>query len=259
LWGAASLFLAAAAPFAYADSYNEILYGDLSSDPIAPTTVEMFHPDSTITGITGGGDFDFVDIEVAPYHTLDSIVVRDYTGLTQSFVGLQLGSVWTAGTGAAINPSLLLGWTHFGTTAPGAGVGSDILDDLATPTSGSAGFTRPLGPGHYAMLIQDTGSEVGYEIRFNLSFNYKPVGDFNGDTYINRFDVAKWRFEYLNNAGSDADGDGDSDGNDFLIWQRNVNRTVFDLSAVPEPSAGLLALSGGFAALRRFRWRPGRP
>jgi hypothetical protein len=150
---------------------------------------------------------------------------------------------------------LLLGWTHFGTTATGAGIGSDILDDLATPKSGSAGFVRPLGPGHYTMLLQDTRGEVGYQLRFNLSYNLKPVGDFNGDFLINRFDRAKWQFEYLMNNGSDADGDGDSDGNDLLIWQRNVNRTEFDLTAVPEPSACTLALSAGCVARRRLHAR----
>ena len=36
--------------------------------------------------------------------------------------------------------------------------------------------------------------------------------------------------------GSDADGDGDSDGNDFLIWQRNLeSSSVATAHAVPEP------------------------
>jgi hypothetical protein len=255
---AAGLLLLSVSTAARGASYNEIVFGDLSSDPANPTPLEIVHPDEDITGITGGGDFDFIDIEVPAFHKLESIVVSDYTGASQSFVGLQLGSVWTAGVGGGINPSLLLGWAHFGTTASGAGVGSDILDDLSVPKSGAAGFARPLPPGHYTMLLQDTGGEIGYQLRFNLSYNLKPVGDFNGDFLINRFDRAKWQFEYLMNDGSDADGDGDSDGNDFLIWQRNVNRTEFDLSAVPEPSAGVLALSAGFAALGRFRLRPRR-
>jgi hypothetical protein len=253
--GAAGLLLLFVATAAHGASYNEIVFGDLSSDPGNPTPLEIVHPDEAITGITGGGDFDFIDIEVPAFHKLESVVVNDYTGATQSFAGLQLGSVWTAGTGLGVNPALLLGWTHFGPAASGAGLGSDILDDLATPKSGSAGFTRPLGPGHYTLLLQDTGAEVGYSLQFNLSYNLRPVGDFNGDSLINRFDVAKWRFEYSINAGSDADGDGDSDGADFLIWQRNVNRTEFDLSSVPEPSAGLLAISAGCAVLKRFRGR----
>jgi hypothetical protein len=245
------------ASVASAASWNEIVFGDLSSDPGNPTPLEIVHPDEVITGVTGGGDYDFIDIEVPAFHKLETVVLTDYTGATQSFVGLQLGSAWTAGTGGGINPALLLGWTHFGPAVAGAGIGSDLLDDLSTPKSGSAGFSRPLGPGHYTMLLQDTSAEVGYQLTFNLSYNLKPVGDFNGDFVINRFDRAKWQFEYLMNDGSDADGDGDSDGNDFLIWQRNVNRTDFGLSAVPEPSAGLLAVVASLAALARRRVRRG--
>lgn len=236
----AALLVTAAVQPANGASWNENVFGDLSSNPAHPTPLKIVHPDEAITGSVGGGDFDFIDLEVPAFHTLDSIVVEDYAGSTQSFAGLQLGSTWTAGTGGGINPALLLGWTHFGPVASGAGVGDDIFDDLATPKSGSAGFTRPLGPGHYTLLLQDTGAEVGYSLTFNLTYDLRPVGDFNGDFLINRFDLAKWRFEYSMSDGSDADADGDSDGNDFLIWQRNVDKT-FLVSAVPEPSAGLLA------------------
>ena len=46
------------------------------------------------------------------------------------------------------------------------------------------------------------------------------------------------------NATGSADGDTDVDGNDFLIWQRNVGNTsvVATAGAIPEPAAGLLAL-----------------
>jgi hypothetical protein len=251
------VLMAAAAPMVSALSWNENAegFGDLSSDPGNPTPLEIVHPDEAITGTTGGGDFDFIDLEVPPFHKLESVIVDDYTGSTQSFAGLQLGSVWTAGTGGGINPALLLGWTHFGPAASGAGLGSDILDDLATPKSGSAGFTRPLGPGHYTLLLQDTGSAVGYSLTFNLSYNLQPVGDFNGDFLINRFDLIEWRSDFEVNAGSDADGDGDSDGNDFLTWQRNLNRTNFDLAVVPEPSAGAIAIGIGSASLVRRRSR----
>jgi hypothetical protein len=248
---AAGLLLVSVATVSRAASWNEIVFGDLSNDPGNPTPLEIVHPDEAITGITGGGDFDFIDIEVPAFHKLESVVVNDYTGATQSFAGLQLGSVWTAGTGVGVNAALLLGWTHFGPAASGAGLGSDILDDLATPKNGSAGFTRPLGPGHYTLLLQDTGAEVGYSLQFNLSYNLRPVGDFNGDFLINRFDVAKWRFEYGMNAGSDADADGDSDGADFLVWQRQLGSGSPTSSAanVPEP-AGLLMAAFALVAVR---------
>jgi hypothetical protein len=46
------------------------------------------------------------------------------------------------------------------------------------------------------------------------------------------------------NNESDADDDGDSDGNDFLIWQRNLGASAATAAAaaVPEPGCvGLIA------------------
>jgi len=234
-------------------SWNEIVHGDLSGDPGSPTPLKLTHPRSAISGAVGDGDIDIITLEVLPYHTVASVFLLDtYTGLSQSFAGLQLGATWTAGIGGAINPNLLLGWTHFGPAASGAGVGDDILDNMATPKSGSAGFTVPLGPGLYTLYIQDTGGFVDYGLDFVVNQNLRPVGDFNGDGKINRFDLAKWRFEYLMNAGSDADGNGVSDGNDFLIWQRNIEAN-FNVATIPEPATVMMAIIAASAVLRRIR------
>lgn len=247
------LLAAWAVPRTYGDSWNEEFFGDLSNDPASPTPLTIFHPTNYITGSTGDGDVDLIALRVPAFHRLENITLFSYLGPSQSFAALQNGTTWTAGTGFAVDPSKLLGWTHFGTSAPGAGVNDNILDDLATPKNGSKGFTAPLFPGQYTMLVQDTGSVVNYVLQFNLSYNLRPVGDFNGDFLINRFDLAKWRTDVGANSGSDADGDGDSDANDLLIWQRNVNRTVFDLRAAPEPSTCGLAVWCVLAAAARSR------
>jgi MYXO-CTERM domain-containing protein len=179
-----------------------------------------------------------------------------YSGSSQSFAGLQAGEVWTAGTGAAINPAMLLGWTHFGPAAgAGATVGQDLLDDLAVPKNGSSGFSAPLEPGSYVLLLQDTGAEVNYRLRLDATYDLKPVGDFNGDFLINKADLTKWRNDAGLTNGSDADGDGDSDGNDFLIWQRNVGRVDFGLTPTPEPTSVALAASAALAILAVHRRR----
>lgn len=244
----------AAAP-ACADSWNEDIFGDLSNEPAAPTPLTIYHPFNFITADVGGGDIDLIALTVPAYHTFDSITLTIYSGETQSFVGLQQSATWTAGTGANVNPAALLGWTHFGPAAPGADVGQDLLDNLGVPKQGSLGFTPPLGPGVYTMLVQDTGAAVRYQFRLNLTLNLKPVGDFNGDFFVRGNDLTKWRADYGVNSGSDADGDGDSDGHDMLIWQRNLNG-VFLASSAPEPgTAGLAALAVGAAAARRRRTR----
>jgi hypothetical protein len=241
LFGPAVLLLALTAATAHGDSWNEEFFGDLSNTPESPTPLTILHPANYLTGSIGGGDFDLIALNVPAFHKLESIVLFSYSGASQSFAGLQAGDVWTAGTGFAVNPASLLGWTHFGPAAAGAGVNQNILDDISVPKNGSLGFTTPLLPGKYTLLLQDTGGVVNYTLQFNLSYNLKPVGDFNGDFLINRFDIAKWRTDAGPIAGSDADADGDSDGNDLLVWQRNLNRTNFGLTAAPEPTAVALA------------------
>ena len=56
-----------------------------------------------------------------------------------------------------------------------------------------------------------------------------------GDLGVDSADLAAWRGAYGPSRAGDADGDGDTDGNDFLLWQRQVG---LDLSgsatAAPE-------------------------
>ncbi len=53
--------------------------------------------------------------------------------------------------------------------------------------------------------------------------------DFNGNAAVNGQDLEAWRAGYgtgTTKAQGNADGDGDVDGNDFLLWQRQVGTTA---------------------------------
>lgn len=80
-------------------------------------------------------------------------------------------------------------------------------------------------------------------------------GDFNGDQVVNAGDLAEWRTSFAEDAGADADEDGDTDGNDFLIWQRQlgVGSQTAVAAAVPEPAAWALGLLAALATWRRRR------
>jgi hypothetical protein len=73
----------------------------------------------------------------------------------------------------------------------------------------------------------------------------KPLfsADFDEDGDVDPTDLAIWDGAYDLNQLGDADGNNDSDGNDFLLWQRQVGSApaVAAASAVPEPSSLLLA------------------
>jgi hypothetical protein len=51
------------------------------------------------------------------------------------------------------------------------------------------------------------------------------AADFNNSNSVNGADLTIWKGAYATNANGDADGDGDTDGNDFMIWQRQVNQS----------------------------------
>jgi hypothetical protein len=86
----------------------------------------------------------------------------------------------------------------------------------------------------------------------NIRFGRNPPAadaDFNDDTFVDAADLAIWKGALGSTAAGDADGDLDSDGEDFLVWQRQLGPQG-GVAAVPEPAtfglaaAILLALFG---------------
>jgi hypothetical protein len=107
---------------------------------------------------------------------------------------------------------------------------------------------------HYPSNTLATNSPINYNGAAG-SVNLAPMllaGDFNGDTVVNGLDLVEWRSDFGVDDGSDADGDIDSDGEDFLIWQRQLGRTSaasLSSSALPEPATAWLAGAGALAML----------
>jgi hypothetical protein len=105
----------------------------------------------------------------------------------------------------------------------------------------------------FAILVDDQASTAYFDdLQATLVVPTLP-GDFNGDTKVNAADLTIWRSAFATTNAGDTDNDGDSDGQDFLVWQRNVTNTP--VSAVPEPTALAVAATGLAltAAARRRR------
>ena len=251
---AVCLLVAIVAHGALAAHYDEAVKGDISNVVSAPTTLYLGAGANILTATVGNGDFDVLRIVLPQWHQLDTITLTDYSGASQSFNGIQGAATWTAGTGGGVNPALLMGWTHFGPAASGAGVGQNILDNIGVGGSGSTGFTPPLFAGNYTMLYQDTGGSVDFAMTFNVTgpAGWIP-GDFDGDEHVTGDDLEEWE-EYVGmEYGADADANFMVDGTDFLIWQRNLGLPTL-VGAVPEPGSAVLAaavLSGAALARRR--------
>jgi hypothetical protein len=139
-------------PAAAVTIWDEGVDGDLSGAQAAPTLLALGLGTNSISGTTLAGDLDFFSITVPAGTGLARLVLTAHESVDDlSFLAIESGPVITDLTSA----TNMLGWLH---PSP-AFVGADILDDMALG-AGAIGFAAPLGPGTYALWMQQTGPEI---------------------------------------------------------------------------------------------------
>lgn len=173
------------APNAYALNivHNEAVNGDLSSDNLNPTQLNLSVGSNHIIGSTTGNpnlDRDFFSLTIPSGYLLNKIILADYIdldddGLNQGFFAVQAGSKIETSTINANTPSLL-GAAVIGAES-GKQVGENVLDDLgvANPIRGYSfvGFSSgKLSEGTYTFWIQETRGGIQ---RYNLDFVLTPI------------------------------------------------------------------------------------
>ena len=135
--------------------------GDLADNPAAPTSLgtlalgESEFVGTTVRNAAGVVDRDYLTFTVGAGALLTAILLNDYQapGDNLGFIGLYAGS--SASTPPGQNPTLaeLLGGAHINSTVEG-----DIFP-LVENFFGEDKFDRPLGPGDYTILLQQTGPQ----------------------------------------------------------------------------------------------------
>lgn len=151
--------------------WDEGSFGDLSSDPAAPTAVIAGLGGNFIVGSVDGRDDarDYITFTIAPGEALTHLRLLRYFGEfgapdPVSFHALNAGP--TSFIPSPATAASFLGGAHL-TVAPS---GTDVLPSLAAAAAAGTGFTIPLGPGTYSYVIQQTGPEfTGYSLEFTLS------------------------------------------------------------------------------------------
>jgi hypothetical protein len=110
-----------------------------------------------------------------------------------------------------------------------------------------------LSPSGFQIYINksNTAPWVGYVDNVRLMPTPVLDADFNDDNVVDGLDLGRWKTAFSLTAAGDADGDLDSDGEDFLIWQRQLATPGGGISAVPEPAAAALAGMFALALVRR--------
>lgn len=166
---AASVVLFGAATAHAATAWDEGLDGDLSGDPLAPTTVSFASGVNTVSGsMTSFGDTrDYLSFTIPDGFLLVGILLQQYTDIdaggpgNRGFYALSAGS--TSAVPAGNNSEEFLGGAHLDPFP----AGTDLLQRLVTDSLTGTGVTAPLGAGTYTFLVQQTGPQLtGYEMDF---------------------------------------------------------------------------------------------
>jgi hypothetical protein len=160
-----------------------------------------------------------------------------------STVGISLPAM-----GAWTNVSFQLGADDF-TGSYGAIMGSVLAMRIVNATT-----TAQPGKGDVVAAVLGVDNITALTSESSIPGDFFPIEGVTGT------DMQRWQGDFGANPGSDADGDNDSDGNDFLVWQRNLGQgtSVAATIATPEPTAGILMAWSGIAlaaAARRARIR----
>lgn len=180
--------LVAATSIAHATNYDEVVSGDLSNAPSAPTNIGALTPGlNRISGTTipsgtfdatthsySNLDNDYVTFTVPTGYVLSAAVI-DTDSIIQSTDRLFLGIA--QGSTVSVDPSFtsaagLLGWTLAGSSM----VGTDVLPALGASApadfpaiGGATGFTGPLASGQYTLWILDGDAPVSYDFKLAVT------------------------------------------------------------------------------------------
>jgi len=145
--------------------FDEATDGDLSTDPLAPTGLDLNVGSNIVSGtVTNQGDTrDFFTFEIGAGESLTGIFLLDYTDVDSGGNG-DRGFIHIDEGGTSVVPSGGTAGEFLGGSHLDRGLIPDenfnVLERLAGAPQGGTGFIAPLGPGTYTINVQQTGPEL---------------------------------------------------------------------------------------------------
>ena len=155
--------------------HDEALLGDLSNDPLAPTSLTFGVGSNEISGtvVNTNDTRDYFTFTIGDGLVLDSIDLVSYFDVDSNpadigFAAINAGTTTTQ-PGMGSVAADFIGGAHVGADQlPGAG--GSLAADLAGAENIGTTFDFPLTAGDYSFLIQQTGPEnTGYTLDFVVS------------------------------------------------------------------------------------------
>jgi PEP-CTERM motif len=154
--------------------WDESVNGDVSNNPVAPTSINLAVGTNSFVATMPGDDLDFITINVPANSQFSALIQGPYDSFDQiSFIAIGPGSQLPASI-LTYDPTGLLGYTHFG---PGQfDEGTDLLPQLAVASFGVPGFATPLPSGAYSFWIQQESSiATSYRLDFVVTAVPEPA------------------------------------------------------------------------------------
>lgn len=171
--------------------WDESVNGDLSNNPLAPTTLTLAPGSNDVVGQAGGPpgpgalapfDQDFFTFTIPAGYELRSLTAVSVDLFTPgdmfAFIGIQNGAQITHSVSPPSfggNASGLLGWLHVQSSDQGA----NILPAMGAAGDGATGFTGPLPAGQYSVWVQD-------DLPFSYDYSFQ-VGVPEPSTWVTMF------------------------------------------------------------------------
>ena len=155
--------------------HDEALLGDLSNDPLAPTSLTFGVGSNEISGtvVNTNDTRDYFTFTIGDGLVLDSIDVVSYFDVNgnnpdNGFTAINAGTTTTQPGMGSVDADFL-GGAHVGADQL-PGTGGSLAADLARAENIGTTFDFPLTAGDYSFLIQQTGPEnTGYTLDFVVS------------------------------------------------------------------------------------------
>lgn len=155
-----------------AAQYDESDDGDLSNDPLSPTTIQLDGGQNRIRATTMEGDPEYFTLNVPELQEVSNIILESYIAEADyyMFIAVQEGTEFKLVRG---NPAAnTLGWSRFGpayTGNPVASLGTSDVNIEMNALNSDIDVVARLSAGDYTFLLSQDSTPTTYTLNFVVS------------------------------------------------------------------------------------------